>query len=398
MAVDAAEGAAAATSSAAPSVSHVPGLDGARALAALLVLVFHAAEATGQTAGGSQLAYALRPWGALGVSIFFVISGFLLYRPFVTAHLQGEPQPPIDRYLVRRALRIFPAYWLAFVVFVYVFGDPERTVQDLGDLVTLLTLQQGYDADKVLAGVPVAWTLTIEVTFYAFLPLFAVLPVVLAGRRASSREQLRIQLVSVAGLFVLATVIRFLLVDGGATLIGIFPAMADWFAAGMLLAVLRAWFDLGHEPPRVIRAVQRRPELGLIPVALAYVGVLALRLEGGFTRMALGDHMARNALFVVIGVGLIGPLALGASTRRPLLRALGHPVVRWFGVVSYGVYLWHTLVIRELRPRLVDDLGMGTGFWPALVLTLAGTAVLAAVSWYVLERPIINWGRRRERR
>jgi peptidoglycan/LPS O-acetylase OafA/YrhL len=399
MAVEAAEGAAASTSSVAPSVSHVPGLDGCRAVAALLVLVFHVAEATGQTRGESLMAYALRPWGALGVSIFFVLSGFLLYRPFVTSQFRDEPQPPVDRYLVRRALRIFPAYWLAFVVFVYLFGEPEQTVQNLGDLVTLLTLQQGYDADAVLAGVPVAWTLTIEVTFYAFLPLFAVLPVALAGRRATLREQLRIQLAAIAGLFVLSTIVRFLLIDSDAVMVGTFPAMADWFAAGMLLAVLRAWFDLGHERPRLLRAVQRRPELGLIPVALAYVGVLALRLQGGFSRMSLGDHMARNALFVVIGLGLIGPLALGtSSTRGALLRGLGHPVVRWFGLVSYGIYLWHTLVIRELRPELVEHVGVGSGFWPAMAVTLAGSAVIAAGSWYLLERPIINWGRRRERR
>ncbi len=398
MAVDTVEGAAASTSSAAPAVSHVPGLDGCRAVAALLVLVFHVAEATGETSGTSHLASGLRTWGALGVSIFFVLSGFLLYRPFVTSHLRDERQPPVDRYLVRRALRIFPAYWLAFVVFVYVFGDPERTVQGFGDLITLLTLQQGYDADKVLAGVPVAWTLTIEVTFYAFLPLFALLPVVLAGRRATPRERLRIQLAAIAGLFVLATVVRFLLIEGDATMVGVFPAMADWFAAGMLLAVLRAWFDLGHERPRLLQAVQRRPGLGLIPVALAYVGVLALRLEGGFTRMSLGDHMARNALFVVIGLGLVGPFALGTTSRGPLLRGLGHPVVRWFGIVSYGVYLWHVLVIRELRPELIEHLGLGTGFWPALAVALAGTAVIAAASWYLLERPIINWGRRRERR
>jgi peptidoglycan/LPS O-acetylase OafA/YrhL len=397
MAVDAAEGAAAATSSTAPSVSHVRGLDGLRAVAALLVLVFHVAEATGLSDGTSLIAYTLRPWGALGVSIFFVISGFLLYRPFVTAQFRDEPQPPVDRYLVRRALRIFPAYWVAFVTFVYVFGDPRRTVHGFGDLATLLTLQQGYDSDKVLAGVPVAWTLTIEVTFYVFLPLFAMLPVALAGRRATHPEQRRIQLAAIAGLFVLGTGVRFLLINSGATMLGIFPAMADWFAAGMLLAVLRAGYDVGYERPRLLQAVQRRPELGLIPVVLAFLGVLSLRLEGGFSRMSLGDHMARNALFVVIGLGLVGPLALGTPSQGPLLRTLGHPVVRWFGVVSYGVYLWHTLVIRELRPELIEHTGMGTGFWPALVITVAGTAVIAAASWYLLERPIINWGRRHER-
>jgi len=380
------------------AVVHVPGLDGHRAIAALLVLVFHVAGATDLTDADGLTAYIVRPFGALGVSLFFVLSGFLLYWPFVSAHLRNDPQPPIGRYLVRRALRIFPAYWLAFVVTVYVFGNADRTVQDVGDLVTFLTLQQGYDTRLVLAGVPVAWTLSIEVTFYVFLPVFALIPLALAGKRASARERFHIQLASVAGLFVLAMLVRYLLIDSDAKLVGVFPAMADWFAVGMVLAVLRSWYDLGRVRPRVLETLRRRPGIGLIGAALAFAGVVSLQLDGGFVRMAVGDHMVRNALFAVFGACLIGPVALGADVRSPLVRVLENRVLRWFGLVSYGIYLWHTLVIKELRPALVEHLGMSSGFWPTLVVTIAASAVVAAASWYLLEKPIIAWGRRRERR
>ena len=373
--------------------SYVPGLDGYRALAALMVLVFHVAERTDLTVDDQPFVYAIRPLGALGVSIFFVLSGFLLFRPFVAAHLADDPPPRIGRYLLRRVLRVFPAYWLALVATVYVFGSPERTFPSLGDFVSIVTLQHGYDARTALSGVPVAWTLTVEVTFYAFLPFFALLPPLLAGRRPTPRERFHMQLISIALIFALAAIIRFMLIDSGARLVSTFPSMMDWFAVGMLLATLRAWFDRGHDKPAVVRLLLRRPEYALVGAAVAFAGVVALRLDGGFVRLGLGDHMGRNALFAAIGLCLVGPVALGADGRRPLLRALEHPIVRWFGLISYGVYLWHSLVLFELRPELIEHFGMGTGFWPALVSTLVGTAAIAAVSWYLFENPIITYGR-----
>src|SRR5207248_7970993 len=96
-----------------------PACDGLRAVAAGSVLLFHVATSTGFVAR-SELGRYFNQLD-VGVDVFFVLSGFLLYRPFARAHLRGEEIPATRRYLVRRFLRILPAYWLVLTVLVYAF-------------------------------------------------------------------------------------------------------------------------------------------------------------------------------------------------------------------------------------------------------------------------------------
>src|SRR4051812_2903566 len=100
-------------------------LDSMRAVAFLCVLCAHTAFAAGFAADGSTL----RPFFArldVGVRIFFLISAFLLYRPFVAARLRGEEAPLVGAYAWRRFLRVAPAYWLALCVIGLWLGGPDR--------------------------------------------------------------------------------------------------------------------------------------------------------------------------------------------------------------------------------------------------------------------------------
>jgi peptidoglycan/LPS O-acetylase OafA/YrhL len=103
-----------------PRHPRFPLLDGMRAVAVLAVVVVHSAvfgDALGSSLGGRLLAHL-----NVGVAIFFLISGFLLYRPFI-AHRTGGPEAPAVRdYAKRRFLRIYPAYWLVLTVLVVVPG------------------------------------------------------------------------------------------------------------------------------------------------------------------------------------------------------------------------------------------------------------------------------------
>ena len=134
------------------------------------MLLTHAAIYSGLAApGGDAARYAQRL--EVGVAIFFVISGFVLYRPFVAARLDGRPLPLLGRFAGRRALRIVPAYWLALTVSAVGARCPACS-PSRGSSPTTASVRSTRSA-RCPGGLVQAWTLCVEVTFYAFLPLWA---------------------------------------------------------------------------------------------------------------------------------------------------------------------------------------------------------------------------------
>ena len=108
----------------------------------------------------------------MGVAFFFVISGFLLYRPFLAARFAGRPAPRIRDYARRRVLRIVPAYWLALTVLTATVGLCGAFSRDWWIYFGLL---QNNSQATVLCGIGPAWSLCIEASFYVALPLWALL-------------------------------------------------------------------------------------------------------------------------------------------------------------------------------------------------------------------------------
>ena len=156
-----------------------PAVEGARAVAALGVLLVHVAFVSGVTPGAGAVGdYTAR--AEIGVGVFFVISGFLLYRPWARAHLTGQTPPALGRYLVRRLLRIVPLYW-AVLATTWLLVPASRP-HDVLDAVLLPLFGQVYRGQTVFLGVPQAWSLCVEMAFYLALPLYAAL-VGRVGRR-----------------------------------------------------------------------------------------------------------------------------------------------------------------------------------------------------------------------
>ena len=147
-----------------------PLMDSLRAIAALSVFVYHVAFVLGWFDEGLAGRY-LRELN-LGVSIFFVLSGFLLYRPFVAARVEGEPSPALVPYAIRRVARIVPAYWVALTIIA--IWLPVSGVFTAEGIVTYYGFLQAYDPDTITGGIGQAWTLTVEVSFYILLPILAL--------------------------------------------------------------------------------------------------------------------------------------------------------------------------------------------------------------------------------
>src|SRR4030081_1529929 len=232
-----------------PERVRFPAFDGFRALAAISVLVTHVAYLSGFNTRSPLGALTARM--DVGVAVFFMISGFLLYRPFVAARVSGDNGPRPLAYFWRRGLRIFPAYWVALTVTVFVLHVP-KNIPPAKDMVLYYGLAHLYSLHNVIGPILSSYTLVTEVSFYVFLLLYAF---VLSRVHATPRQHVRIDLLALAVLFVGSVVYR-VAVTGGSfpydrtfQLQNILPGWIDVFAVGMALAVLSAWIShRGSQP------------------------------------------------------------------------------------------------------------------------------------------------------
>jgi peptidoglycan/LPS O-acetylase OafA/YrhL len=337
-------------------------LDGVRAIAALSVLGFHA---VGFWARGAGEDATIRPWvGRLdvGVAIFFLLSGFLLYQPFLRGRVR------LGAYAWRRALRIVPAYWVALTVAALVL--PLREVWS--NVPLFFGFAQVYRDKTAGQGLGQAWTLCVEVAFYVFLPVWGLV----AARTRSLWPLAALFAASVAYNAAVLTAFGAKVGPLEPALIAL-PGFLDWFALGMAVALLEA------------RGVRFRAPWAWAAGALAlYVlSVVALwnaRLDVYTHTEWLIRHVSYGAIAVcVLIVGVAGARALRAW-----------PLVR-LGEISYGIYLYHLFVLallsrwgliaweRHVHPYLL---------WTAFAL--AGSVLLATLSWRLVERPLWRAARR----
>ena len=358
------------------SAHDIVGFDGLRALAALSVLAYHVAWRANFRAT-DWFAPALWELKA-GVAIFFVISGALLYLPFARAMRDRRALPNWRDYARRRAVRILPAYWVALTAVAVgpfhagVFGPAAGRYY---------ALSQIYDLQTAFGGLKVAWSLCVEVSFYALLPVFARV----VGERASVRKQLSVIGALGVGSLVLRAALAGSLTgsfDGhGSALMVSLPGMLDWFAIGMALAVLRAELEVA----RATRWSSARPTLCVLVSLAAFAAVVLMQHQD----LVLPWYGALD--HATIGLGS-GALVLAVIVARPdrRLRPLSHPVLVWIGTVSYGVYLWHLPALMLIAPHLLPrggsaSLAAVTLTWLAVV---AAAVALGAASWYLVERPV----------
>jgi peptidoglycan/LPS O-acetylase OafA/YrhL len=362
-----------------------PLLDSVRAIAALSVLVFHAGFWSDITLTGSALAPFLSRLD-VGVTIFFVLSGFLLYRPFVRARLEGTPPPRAAAYGWRRALRILPAYWLALTVIALVVPKPDTF--EPGHAVVYYGLLQIY-GDQVFGGITQAWTLCVELSFYALLPLWAL------GLRRM-RPSVRSELVALAVLAAVGTAWILVAVltasdpdhANAERMLVWLPAYFDHFALGMALAVLSV-----AGTPRALAWLGRRPWVawGVAGAAFAVVAVgIGLSPENRLDApIDPAQTVARHWLYAVVAVGVLLPAAFGSPGEGAVRRVLGHRRLLYLGVISYGIYLWHNAAMEKLVGTIGRD-GTWVDFGLYLAAGLVAAVVVASVSWRLLERPILQ--------
>ena len=364
-----------------------------RGLAALSVVVYHVTFSFNYPATALGQFVSERNAGppVTAVVVFFLISGFVLYRPFCAARFRGEPMPDLVAYAVRRAARIVPAYWVALAIVTALLGLG-YVVRPLG-IVRYFGFLQLYGPWSVVnAGISPAWTLCVEVSFYALLPVLAW-----SVRRwaTASRGPLAGELALCAAMVIASLAwqgVVFAVVPATSTWrlswLLMLPGSLDLFAFGMLLAVLSVSAEAGDG---LTAGVQRA--LGRAPWAWWLAGLAVLYAVGqmaGLTRHGLAAWWIPTHLLKALGSALLlVPLIFGDRREGWLRRILGSRPLRYLGAVSYGVYLWHFPLLDDLSPGLERHGELVTG----LVLA-AVTIAVASLSLFLVERPAQRLARR----
>jgi peptidoglycan/LPS O-acetylase OafA/YrhL len=324
------------------SGGHRPALDVIRGLAALAVLLHHV-DAAGDLGGG-----VFDGFGIVGVSTFFVLSGYLLYRPYVTG--------PVDlrSYAVRRAARVLPAYLFALVGLTLVTHDRSFLDHPLSYLLFI----QNFDPSLFQGFLGVAWTLEMEVWFYLGLPVIAWL---VRGNEVR-------RLIVLGG----GSLIAWTALWGGGARVGLVtlvPLYVWMFVPGMLLAAVQA------QRPAFLRTLAR-PILG---IALIIAGAALAEPLGRF-----GSGLQGAAIYVLVLAGASAVVAT-ALTRSLTSRVAA---LAWFGsALSYPVYLWHATFVWALA-------GLGLAGVALLGAAFLVTVPVAAISWFAFERPIFRLAHR----
>lgn len=382
-----------------PGPGRQANLDVLRAVAALLVLVGHA-----YSLGGRGLPVVPSRWheavliqGTSGVWLFFVLSGYLIGGPFVRALVDGTPLPATRAYAVKRALRIYPLYWFALAVVVIVVGASATTPWQY---VVHFLLLQDLVPGRAEAIISVAWTLTLEVLFYAAVPVLA--------HAIRSRRRGPIPASTVATWVLLSWIASVAFLFGGSLFRGtdgvwlrqLLPAMWGMFCPGLLLALASMpldgsrWRFWLHELP------SRRTTAWTIAIAsLLAAAVLAsiADLDWG-ERTASIVYSASRPLFA-LGFGIV----VFRSLRAPAWHERLGTWVRELGVISYGIYLLHAVIVMLLltptgRRFIPMQYGGAVAGAVHVAYVTALTIVAATISWRVLERPLIVLSHRLARR
>jgi peptidoglycan/LPS O-acetylase OafA/YrhL len=301
-------------------------LDAVRAVACLMVVICHTSLYQGD-----------KSWDGLknGVMLFFALSGYLLYRPFVMGDVD------LRRYAAHRVARIAPAYLVALVGVTILTGKQTFLEQPL----TYLLFLQNYDLKLWQGFLGVSWTLVLEVLFYLTLPLLAFLL-----NRSPTR------LAALSAWSFLAAFLIFLFVPSADPRItsSTFPTIVWVFAPGMFVALFEG-----------------RMRWAARPVTLAL----------GIALLVLGTKVWWASIDLPSAVGSFLVVAW-AVERRPALGRLAIPASIG-AALTYSAYLWHVDLLKTIH---------------STPMALLAIVAVASLSYVLVERPFIRVGRYLARR
>lgn len=348
---------------------YITGLDGIRAIAVIMVLAYH-------------LKLALFKSGFLGVTVFFVLSGYLI-TGILISEVEEEGTIDLKNFWLRRIRRLVPAVMSMAVVIIFVSAVVNRIIFTKGCkdfLASVLGFNNWWQIfNKVsyfeAAGVPSpfthCWSLAIETQFYLIYPLILLGIYKLAKSRGEGRAKRGLLFAGVTLLLALISVILMIVLfdpqqDASRVYYGT-DTRAFSLLFGALLAIL--W-----EYRMVPRKLSASVNMVLGSLSFAVLLVMTIAINGS------SDFWYRGGQF--IGTILTVLVIYTVSGRKTwLIRFLSNPVLKWIGDRSYSIYLWHYPII------LLISKGIKASWWITLI-EIVLSVVLAELSYRFIETPI----------
>lgn len=354
-------------------------LDGLRAVAALLVVFFHCGV-------NLHIGPVYLP-GFMGVHLFFVLSGYLISRPFLARLIESRPLPSWRNYAVRRFVRIYPTYLVALVLFTGMRVAGRLNVPTLPDVLQHALLIFNWGAPENFFSINIVmWTLAIEAQFYVLLPV----AVMLAYRFAPHRGRAIAAFVGLAfvaiGLVSRGT--EYALTAPGDVRFRLPFSFLDLFAMGMLVAFVE-----------LTKAASLRQSRALRRALVVCAGGLLLGANYWLLASGGGDWLSAPTLALVclypalvcLGFALV-LLVLRTRTQRSVPVLTSAPVV-FIGQISYSIYLFHVGVGYFVLTRLPHGPGHWLGAHPlAYALAQLGPVIVVSyLAFLLVERPSLRW-------
>lgn len=362
------------------SRGRIPALEGLRGLAAIGIITTHVAFVTRMSAGTP----VRRLFGRLDmlVAVFFAKTGFLLWRTHADharRDLPGTAREVVP-YLRARVVRIMPAYSVLVAVAMVLL--PQNRVNGPKVWLRNLTLTQIYQPRFLVSGLTHAWSLAVEMAFYLALPALWTGMKDLRGDAARWRVP-AVAAFGVSGLvFPLVPWRRLRLLPRGINDQILPPAFSAWFASGMLLA------EVATARPGLLARLARAPYARWGWWTAGVGALLATTVprwfSEGFRHPSGTEYSARNGLTAAMAFLLLGPVVLAPEGTR--FRVLESAPLQALGRWSYGIFLWHLLVLHYAFPLTRTPLWsrrMGV-IWP---VTVAGSIAAGAASYRWIEEP-----------
>ncbi len=364
---------------------YMPGLDGLRALAVLAVIAYH-----------EQLGWA--PGGLLGVGVFFTLSGYLI-TDLLLGQWARSGGLNLGDFWLRRARRLLPALFvmLAVVTAWVTVVSPSRLASLRGAVAAAATYSSNwyyiYTHSSYFARFAPPgpfdhlWSLAVEEQFYLVWPWVLLAGVYfLRGRRATAVRWLALPTLALAAV---SAVAMLMLYHPGYDPTRIYEG-SDTRACGLLVGATLAMVWPSRRTART--ALWKRVALdGAGFAGLAVIGLMIWRV-GQYSAFTYQGGL------VLLSLAAAGVVAAAACPGSLVGAALGWKPLRWIGVRSYGIYLWHYPVIILTSPaNSTEDL-------PRAALQVAASIGIAALSWRFVEEPIRRgaleraWKRMRSRR